>query len=493
MQSSVALSDRDSWSLSKNYQPSPNSLQQPGTRIGSDTRDWRVNAKVGFTPNTANEYTLNYTKQSGEKGAPLNVYNNPPVPPNSYWRWPKWDVQNTSVATTTQVSPTTYAKARAYYNTFSNVLDAFDDGSYSTQSAQGRFRSPYNDHAYGTSVELGTTPSAAHTVKAAVHYRTGVHTEQQTLRPTHPTLSSVEPVQEQSQYAWSVALEDTLRIAPALDIVAGVSYDRYQITKAEECNAARGLFEYPRGGADSFNWQGAIVWRHASAGEWHASVSDRARFPVIFELYSTRFGTATPNPDLGPERATNIELGWAHEAAGRTSVAATVFFSRVRDLIQTVVLPDTTMQTRNVGTGNFVGVELSAESAVSDVLRVGGHYTSLRRDITDALQPNLRPTGVLGNKAFLFAAWQPVSPLRLTPNLELADNRWSDVNTSPAAAFPYVKTGAYTLLNLDATYAATRHVELSVGVKNLLDDHYELAWSYPQPGRTVYMKTRMLF
>ena len=55
------------------------------------------------------------------------------------------------------------------------------------------------------------------------------------------------------------------------------------------------------------------------SGEVHASVSDRARFPVIFELYSTRFGTATPNPDLGPERATNLELGWTGQTARQYS------------------------------------------------------------------------------------------------------------------------------------------------------------------------------
>ena len=81
---SVAVSDRDSWSLSGNYQPTANSLQPRGERGGSATQDWRANVKFGFTPNATNEYVFNYTKQSGEKGAPLNVYNNPPVPGNGF-------------------------------------------------------------------------------------------------------------------------------------------------------------------------------------------------------------------------------------------------------------------------------------------------------------------------------------------------------------------------------------------------------------------------
>ena len=30
-------------------------------------------------------------------------------------------------------------------------------------------------------------------------------------------------------------------------------------------------------------------------------------------------------------------------------------------------------------------------------------------------------------------------------------------------------------------------------VQELADDHYELAWGYPQPGRTFYLKTRLLY
>ena len=168
-----------------------------------------------------------------------------------------------------------------------------------------------------------------------------------------------------------------------------------------------------------------------------------------------------------------------------------MFYSDVRDLIQTVVLPDTTTQTQNVGNGDFSGVELSVDAPVGSTVRAGGNYTFMHREITDALQPNLRPTGVPTNRAFLYATWRPIAPLRITPSLDLADDRWSDVN--PAPAFPYVKTGGYTLLDLDATYAVARNLELSLGFKNLVDDHYELAWGYPQPGRTFYVKTRLLY
>lgn len=491
VQGSANFADRDFWSLSNNYSPTATSLQPKGERLSSDSADSRLNFKVGFTPNTTDEYTVNYISQQGEKGAPLNIYNNPPVPPNSYWRWPYWDLQNTSFLTRTQLGANAYVKGKLYYNTFKNGLDAFDDGTYATQSANGRFRSPYDDHAFGGGLEFGTTRPNKNTLKAALYYRSDFHTEQQISRPTHPTLSTTEPLQEQALNTWSIALEDTVHLSPRVNLVAGVSYDNYEITKAEEFNAARGVFEYPKGGSDSFNWQSALIWNYNANGQLHASVSDRARFPVIFELYSTRFGTATPNPNLGPERATNLELGWRGTAARNTRLEAAVFYSDVRDLIQTVQLPDTTPQTQNVGDGNFVGAEVSIEMQPLQQLRFGGNYTTIDRTIHDALVPTLRPTGVPSHKAFLFAAWQPIDRLTITPTLDVAGDRWSDVSTAPVAAFPYIRTGAYTLLNIAAQYDVTDKVEVVAGYKNLTDDYYELSWGLPQSGRTFYFKARV--
>jgi iron complex outermembrane receptor protein len=492
-QAGINYSDRNFSTLSGAYTPSTTSLQPAGVRQSSDSNDWRINAKVGYTPNAKNEYTFNYMRQEGEKGAPVNVFNNPPVPPNSFWRWPWWNLQNFSFLSNTQLGDTAYVKGKVYYNTFDNGLDAYDTIAYTTQSANGRFRSVYADYAYGTGIEFGSTHFKNHVMKGAFHHRTDVHTEYQDNRPTSTTARTIEPKQRQSQYTWSVALEDTIRIHPTVDLVGGISYDKYQITKAQEYNTTASIFEYPKGGSDSVNWQAALMWQYNATGRLHFSVSDRTRFPVIFELYSTRFGTATPNPNLGPERGTNFEVGWRKDTAWNVSFTGSLFYSDVRDLIQTVQLPNATTQTQNVGNGHFYGAETSAEAKLAESWRAGGNYTYIRRIVKDALQPLLRPTGVPTQKAFFYLTWSPIQKLNVTPSLELADNRWSDKTTTPAQAFPYVKTGAYNLLMLDATYQATKNVAVSIGAKNLSDDNYQLAWGLPQAGRTFYLKTKTTF
>lgn len=490
VQGSVNYSDRDFWTLPGRYQPPVNSLQASGRRISSDSEDSRANLKVGFTPNDTDEYTFNYIRQTGEKGGPLNVYNNPPVPANSFWRWRYWNIQNTSFLSKTQLGQASYVKTRIYYNTMKNGLDAFDNVTYTTQSDMNRFFSPYDDHSYGASVEAGTTQRSVNTLKVAAHYRSDFHREQQHNRPTHSTLSFLEPTQDQAQSTWSFALEDTIRAAPNVDIVGGVSYENYRVTKAEEFTPAAGVFEYPKGGSSAFNWQTAVIWHYSEAGQLHASVSDRVRFPMIFELYSARMGAATPNPNLGPERATNVELGW-QASAWDMSFKSAVFYSDVKRLIQTVILPDASGQYQNVGNGHFQGVEVSIDTPSSARLRAGGHYTFIQRVITDALLPNLRPTGVPTHKGFFYASWQPTDRLTITPSLDVAGDRWSDVNVSPAA--PHLRTGAYTLVNVAAEYEIARGFEAVFGFKNMTDDHYELVWGFPQPGRTFYVKTRVAF
>ncbi len=495
VQGSVTGYERDSWSMSGDYHPVVNSLEDGGKRVSSDSKDWRINLKAGFTPHDGAEYAVNIIRQNGEKGAPLNVYTNPLVPPNSFWRWPYWDVENVSFHTSNRLGPNAYLKTKTYYNTFDNGLSAYDDITYATQSANGRFDSPYHDHAAGTSIEFGSTRFKSDTIKIALHLRTDVHDEQQTSRPTNPNpaLRFTEPVQRQSQDTWSVAAENTFRASERFEVVGGISYDNYNVTKAQDYNATRLLFEYPRGGANAFNWQTALLWHRSSTTQYHVSISDRARFPTFFELYSTRFGTATPNPDLGPERATNLEVGWEKSGNRLTRIGGAVFYSDVEDLIQTVVLPDTTTQSQNVGNGHFYGVEAFLEVHPSDRLSAGGNITHIRRTITDSGLPNLRATGVPENKLVLYATWRPNKAIALTPSVEAADDRWSDKTTNPVTPLPYVQTGAYTLLNADATFRLPTGLELAVGLKNLLDENYELAWGYPEVGRTAYMKFRIAF
>ncbi|WP_309775330.1 TonB-dependent receptor [Nitrobacter vulgaris] len=209
-----------------------------------------------------------------------------------------------------------------------------------------------------------------------------------------------------------------------------------------------------------------------------------------------------PNPNLGPERATNYELGWKGQILSNLKGTAAIFYSDVRDLIQAVRVSPTQSQTQNINQGHFYGFEASLEAQLSAQFMIGGNYTFIERNVSDVSIPGFRPVGVPTQKAFVYATWRPIEPLAITPNLEVASDRWSDVlvgtqgpNAPIRAAFPdlYIRTGAYTLANINVNYQVTENVELAGGVRNLLDQNYELVWGLPQPGRTFYAKVRAIF
>ncbi len=186
-QASATELKRDSWTLSKDFTPvqfnagvtPPAGAEDGGERNGSGTRDWRVNVKGGFTPNDTDEYSLSFTTQSGEKGAPLGTdfflpngnVNTARYQANSYWTWPKWDVQSAYWLSQTQFDDSTYLKTRASYSEFDNTLFAWDDGNYSLQNANGRFRSYYHDNSLGLSTEAGTSFTEGSTTRAALFFR----------------------------------------------------------------------------------------------------------------------------------------------------------------------------------------------------------------------------------------------------------------------------------------------------------------------------------
>jgi iron complex outermembrane receptor protein len=488
-QGSVSYLDRDYWELSDDF--APTAMEDGGRRNGSDNEDSRFNVKVGFTPNDTDEYSLSYTAQTGEKGAPLHVYNNPPNPPNSFWRWPTWDIGNLYWLSSTQLGSEDQLtlKTKLFFNTYENSLFAYDNATYTTQSLNGRFQSFYDDEGYGGSVEIGTMLGARNTFGAAFHYRRDEHTEYNDNRPTAPQ-RTIEPLQETDEETWSIAIENTFAATDELDLVAGLSHDENDLSKAQEFNATAGLFEYPTGGSDANNVQGAAYWEYATGRQLRGVISSRTRFPTIFERFSTRFGSAIPNPNLEPERAVNYELGWGAQLADGIDLSTALFYADVEDMIQTVVVvpsPQQT-QTQNVGDGEFYGVELGVHAQISDAFGIAANYTHLEREINDPLQPTFEVVGAPDDAAFVAFIYEPTSKLTITPSLELASDRWSDVTGGG-----YVRTGDYSLLNLQVEYRGSETWEIAAGGSNLTDESFELAQGYPEAGRNVYVRLRLSF
>lgn len=512
-QASYARSFTDHWDLPNDFTPRNVMLEDGGARDFSRTRDWRVNAKVGFTPNATDEYALSYTYQEGAKGAPLHISDTVTTP--RYWDWPEWNITSVYFLSTTALGDRATLKTRAYYNQFDSILRSFTDRTMTTQTRPYTFDSPYEDRAWGGSAQLDFEANEADTLRLAFHYRHDKHVEYQTSFST-AGVGTTEPRQTQTEETFSAALENELRLTPDLRFTLGGSFDWRNLIKAEEYGAPLGttgasvIYNYPRRDADTWNLQGRFDWQANDAVNLHASLSSRARFPTIFERFSQRFNTAIPNPDLKAERATNAEIGGSW-AAGKLRVEGALFYSWVRDAIFSVPTPaypctaSTTApavpvagcvltnlsQSRNVGKGEYYGVELSVSATILPGLDAGFNYTGIRRKLDYAANPLFRPTGVPTHKGFAYLDWAPVEKLHIVPSVDLASNRWTLFTALPASAPQvYYRTGGYVNAGLRVDYAITDTIEIGVGGRNLFDDYYTLTDGFPEAGRTLFASIR---
>lgn len=509
---SGTLTKTDKWNLSDDFAGS--TTQPKGERIASASRNVSLNLKAGYTPNATDEYSLSYSGQWGRKESPYSVADS--LASQRNWTWPWWNVQNVYFLSNTAFGDSAYLKTKVYYTSFLNGLYSYDDASFTVQTLPKSFRSMYSDYAYGASFETGYSFAAVDTLKLSGFYRRDSHTEWQVIYKPAFT----EPKQTSVEDTWSIALENRYQITEPLTFVAGLSYDYRHLLKAEDfvdpaTAGQTGTFvHYPVHDGSALNVQAQLIYALPDGGNLHASISDRARFPTLFDRYSTKFGSTISNPALETERAINYEIGGADTFYG-IHLEGAVFYSRVTKAVVSVpiVFCDTTSaaaknctgtggvagvktnttQTQNVGTGDYLGFELSASGKIIDELTAGLSYSYVDRSL-NAQAPNnptltsgYHLTGMPNSQLFAYLAWTPLPDWTIRPSVQTASNRWS-TNT---AGTLYYKTGSYFLTNIETDYDLFDHTTLAVGVKNLFDVNYAVTYGFPSEGRNVFLNLRI--
>src|ERR1700694_3390169 len=199
-----------------------NALQNGGARNNSSRRDAKTTLKFGLTPSGLGEYAVTYILQRGQKDVPPYAGTNSAVRPR-FWQWPDWDKDSVYFVSNTPLSGSQYLRGRAFYDRFYNVLDAFDDPTYSTMRKPSSFTSIYDDHTDGASVEYGATPSAAQTVRVAGHVKEDIHQE----------YNVGEPIRHFNNRTLSAGVEDTVQLSSVVSLVVGVGVDHQTTVQAQ--------------------------------------------------------------------------------------------------------------------------------------------------------------------------------------------------------------------------------------------------------------------
>ncbi|MEJ1250398.1 TonB-dependent receptor [Denitratimonas tolerans] len=431
--------------------------------------DRRASIKIGYAPSERSEFAIGYVKQDGEKGNP--VYTGRTGSGIRYWRWPWWDKESLYFIGNLGLGESSSLKLRAYEDRYGNGLEAYSDGTYATQLNTTSFPSVYEDKTRGVSVALSTQAIANHDLQLALHHKDDRH------RDTNPK----SPTKNYRDVTTSLALEDSITLGDRYGLRLGASHEQRD---------AREVYFWPIGKTSANNALVELQRDVGENGQLFASVSRKTRFPTIKDRYSARMGAALPNPDLKPETARHVELGWRGQLWSGAQAEAARFHSRIDELIQDAQVASAECgstvcnQAQNIGKARSRGVELSLQQDVGERGQFGAAYTWMDRD--NLGNPAVLLTNSPRQRLFAHAQWALSPRWKALATAEAEQGRIVTCS-GPGNQGGFLRLGGYATLGAKLVWSPRDGLDIEVGGRNLGDKWYELAEGYPMPGRTWFL------
>lgn len=471
--------DADAFPLAPDFVPTRN--QPAGDRLNAYKRDAKFNVKLGWTPNGRDEYSLSYVGQRGKKGNPPYAGADSGVKIR-YWQWPNWDKDSVYFVSNTQLGGSNYIRGRAYYDTYDNALYSYDDATMSTMTKTSSFRSLYHDYTVGGSAEWGVV-KGRQTLRAATHLKMDYHQDH----------NEGDPIKYFDGRIVSVGVEDTVVIGPQWSFVAGVGADWQATTRAQDYQNKQIIDLLATcksngtacGDANGVNPQVGVFYA-APTGLIRFTVSRKTRMPSLKDRYSYKMGTAVPNPDLKSEHNLTVEAGYQGTLGAKASFQASVFYSRINDLIQKYYLAANLSQLRNVGEASNAGIELDARTQVVPHVDLGANYTYLqRKNLSDPATPLVDSPK---HKGRVSVTGTIVPALRVIAGIDFEAGRRTQNEAST-----YFDVPSFATANAKVAYTFRSKLDAEIGVMNAFDKYYWVADGYPEPGRTVLGTVRYRF
>jgi vitamin B12 transporter len=191
------------------------------------------------------------------------------------------------------------------------------------------------------------------------------------------------------------------------------------------------------------------------------------RPPSIGELFDD-FGFFVGNPDLDPETSTSVEAGIDQVWANGAILSATVFESRIDDLITFVSGAPSTLENIS-GESRIRGIEFGGRVPLGAMFTGYGALTWL--DAEDAAGAALPRT--------------PERDLVLGLEAAVTDRLSGDLWVQAVSGIPEVDD--FETLNASLSYAVNDRMEVFVRAFNLTDEQYQTAPGYGTADRSFFV------
>ena len=236
---------------------------------------------------------------------------------------------------------------------------------------------------------------------------------------------------------------------------------------------------------DATSARASLLGRLGGGFSFAASYAEGIAQPTFFDLYGFFPGNFVGNPGLKPESSRGFEASLRFRQ-GSLGASLTGYRQRLHDEI--VNNASFTSVLNAAGSSRRSGWEATLDWTPSGQLRLSANYSILKArqpdPVTGALVAEARRPNHSGSVALHGSA------ARFTYGAALAfvGDRFDNRDTFP---FDRVRLGSYWLADARVAYAIRPGIELFARASNLLDQHYQDAFSYRTEGRALYAGIRL--
>lgn len=466
----------DHYLLPKSYKAMQGSIQKDRNRLFSDRTDLKNTLIAGVTPLDGLDIWLAYIYSDSNKGMVSpevsSVY--------SLWGW-NYDNHHSISLHGKYDKNKIKLNFLAFYDTYDNSMSMYSSLIHVDYNAPYR-TSIYDEYAAGFSINGSYEISKAHIIKSAITYRQDNH-----IGLSEDSLGLEEDINV-TENKLSFGVEYNYKPVEKVTLSAALGFDSLIpsnfYSKNNSFNNQLGLSSYNVEVINRFLFAGqlGIFYEFIDDNNLYLTYAKRNQFPTMSDRYSTQLGENLPNPNLKPEVADHVELGYKGSLFDMLYIDTALYYSSVSDKMVVMEVPNPVVPTTqvdylmNLDKVSLYGFELLSNIYILDYAEIGLNLSvnSYNIDKSQSKADVMTYYPLFSGKGYIKIT--PCEYIAITPVIEYTSERYADI-------YGIHKLNGYFLAHLNINFLINEHFQIDFSIRNITDELYETVQHYPLKGR----------
>lgn len=442
--------DRNSYKLSDNFVAT---TEQPSTkRINSDKRYMDYELWLGHDINDNDSISFKYKEITSDFGIEPNIYDNSNW--DAYSRMQKKDLKS-FYGYYDYIIDNFEINGRIYYDQYADIWAIYEDNTYTSLYPL----SLYDDKRIGTVLKATISNDNNDKLSYVLNIQEDQHLWKEDGRVYVPTF------EYQTVNTSIIGKKNFNKIS--LD--SAITYKNFKPTKVDYDNDPS-FTQNNEGVSDhAFDYQMVLGYLE-DINFWYISHSKITKAPTMEEMFAF-FPWYNLNINLQPEESNNIEVGYKRFLNTNGLFSIGLFHYDIKDKI----VPQNGGYI-NLDKATHKGAEFKYENRFFDIHKFSLGYEYLIAKDGDNNDLELIPKNkfILEEKILFNSKYSStVQYVYLSDRIDNTNNGTKNLSD-------------YSFVNLFFNAKLVKNFTSTIGVKNLFDTNYEIAYGFPSQGRNLY-------